>query len=186
MNEKKFNKINFNDTPLAKGEYEECTFTYCDFSTTDLLDIQFFNCEFIGCNFSLAKLTNTAFSDATFKDSKLFGLRFDQCAPFGLSFKFDNCALNHSSFYKISLKKTVFKTSKLIDVDFTECDLSGSVFEDCDLTQATFEKTNIEKVDFRTSYNYTINLDRNKAKKARFSQSGLPGLLTQYDIDITL
>ncbi|WP_228453328.1 pentapeptide repeat-containing protein, partial [Chryseobacterium sp. CH1] len=58
----------------------------------------------------------------------MFGLQFNDCNPFGLSFKFEGSALNNSVFYKTSIKKTVFKNSKLIEVDFAECDLSNAVF----------------------------------------------------------
>jgi hypothetical protein len=47
-----------------------------------------------------------------------------------------------------------------------------------------FEETNLEKTDLRTAYNYTIDPDKNKLKKAAFSLNGLPGLLSKYDIVI--
>jgi hypothetical protein len=51
------------------------------------------------------------------------------------------------------------------------------------LIRATFENTIIEKVDFRTSYNYSIDLEINKVKKAKFSLTGVVGLLDKYDIE---
>jgi hypothetical protein len=48
------------------------------------------------------------------------------------------------------------------------------------LKRAIFENTNIEKVDFRSSYNYVINPEIHNVKKAKFSLSGLIGLLAQY------
>jgi len=50
---------------------------------------------------------------------------------------------------------------------------------------ATFDKTMLEKADFRTAYNYSIDPDNNRIKKAKFSQSGLGGLLHKYDIVIS-
>jgi uncharacterized protein YjbI with pentapeptide repeats len=35
----------------------------------------------------------------------------------------------HSSFYNTKIKKTVFKSSQLEEVDFTDCDLMNSSFE---------------------------------------------------------
>ena len=64
------------------------------------------------------------------------------------------------------------------------CDLTGCVFNNCDLTKATFENTIIEKADFRTSFNYSINPEINRIKKAKFSLSGIAGLLDKYDIEI--
>jgi uncharacterized protein YjbI with pentapeptide repeats len=70
-------------------------------------------------------------------------------------------------------------------VDFTESDLTHSVFDNCDLTRAAFEHTILEKADFRTSFNYSLDLEMNRVKKARFSQAGVIGLLGKYDIDIS-
>jgi uncharacterized protein YjbI with pentapeptide repeats len=114
----------------------------------------------------------------------MLGLHFENCNPLGLSFALDNCNLSHSSFYKTKLKKTRFKDLKLHEADFTECDLSNSVFENCDLMRATFDKTILEKTDFRSSFNYSIDPERNRLKKAKFSLSGIAGLLDKYDIDI--
>ena len=54
----------------------------------------------------------------------------------------------------------------------------------CDLRDAKFERSNIEKVDFRTSFNYSFDPDTNRIKKAKFSILGIPGLLNKYDIQI--
>ena len=185
IEEQTFDKKDFKDHSLAKGEYENCRFLNCDFSNGDLSDRQFTDCEFSGCNLSLAKLSKTAFRDIAFRDCKMLGLRFDHCYEFGLSFSFENCILNHSSFYKTKIKKTTFKNVQLQETDFTECDLTNSVFDNCDLTGATFDGTIIEKSDFRTSYNYTIDPEMNRIKKAKFSIFGVSGLLSKYDIEIS-
>ena len=114
----------------------------------------------------------------------MLGLRFDDCNPFGLSFNFENCILNHASFYKLKIKKTTFKNTQLQEVDLTECDLTSSIFENCDLTRTIFNNTNIEKADFQTSHNYSIDPEINRIKKAQFSIMGISGLLDKYDIKI--
>lgn len=119
-----------------------------------------------------------------FKDCKMLGLQIENCNEFGLSFQFDSCNLNHSSFFQKKLKNTVFKNSQLQEVDFTECDLSASIFDTCDLMSAKFENTNLEKTDFRKAFNYSINPDKNRIKKAKFSVMGISGLLDNYDIVI--
>ena len=70
------------------------------------------------------------------------------------------------------------------EVDFTDADLSGASLDKTDLQLALFENTNLEKADLRTAYNYSINPEINKIKKAKFSLDGLPGLLGKYDIVI--
>lgn len=179
-----FDKIDYRDDFLAKGEYENCRFRNCDFSNSDLSGIKFIDCEFSGCNLSLVKLTTTVFRDVTFADCKMVGLHFENCNNFGLSFRFEGCSLNHSSFYQTKIKKTIFKNCQLQETDFSGTDLSGCLFDNCDLLNATFDNTNLEKTDLRTSANYMIDPENNRIKKAKFSLTGLPGLLGKYDIDI--
>ena len=185
MNETYFTDQTFDRIEtLTKGEYEGCTFNSCNFSDSDLSGNKFSDCEFNECNLSLAKLHKTALRDVKFKDCKMLGLRFDTCNDFGLSFSFEGCQLNHSSFYKMNIKKTVFKNSQLQETDFTEADLTSALFENCNLSQATFDQTTLEKADLRTSYNYSIDPENNRLKKAKFSMEGVTGLLDKYDIEI--
>jgi len=146
--------------------------------------MKFTEVEFISCNLSLVKLERTAFRDVIVKECKMLGLHFENCNEFGLAFAFENCQLNHSSFYKTKIKKTNFKNSSLKETDFTECDLTSSVFENCDLAGATFENTVLAKADFRSSINYSIDPENNRIRKAKFSILGISGLLDKYDIDI--
>jgi len=92
--------------------------------------------------------------------------------------------LNHASFYKTRINKTLFKNCQLQECDFTEGEFTGSSFDNCDLSGAMFEKSNLEKVDFRTSLNFFIDPENNKLKKAKFSIQGLPGLLFKYGIEV--
>ncbi|HQQ98399.1 MAG TPA: pentapeptide repeat-containing protein [Cyclobacteriaceae bacterium] len=180
FHKQQFNKSNF----LAPGEYENCVFTGCDLSNSNLSGFIFIDCAFIGCNLSLIKLNNTALREVKFRDCKLLGLRFDTCHDFGLSFSFEGCQLNHSVFYRKKIIKTSFINCQLHGVDFTEADLTTAVFDFCDLSQAVFDRSILEKVDFRTALNYTIDPEANRIRKARFSLSGISGLLGKYDINI--
>src|SRR6478672_4017142 len=112
IEDQSFDKINFTETPLETGDYDKCSFTNCDFSGTDLGGIKFLECGFVGCNLSLAKLGRTSFRDVQFKDCKMLGLGFDTCSEFGLLFEFDGCNLNHSTFYRTKLKKTLFRNAQ--------------------------------------------------------------------------
>lgn len=169
---------------LNKGEYENCSFNGSNFAENNLSDFKFIECTFENCNLSLAKVNKTTFQSVIFKNCKLVGIQFDACNEFGLSFSFDNCQLNHSSFYKIKMKKTVFKNAQLVETDFSECDLTGAVFNNCDLLNAVFDNTTLEKADLRSAYNYSIDPEKNRIKKAKFSAAGISGLLHKYDIEI--
>jgi len=178
--EKAFDKVN----SLVDGEYELCVFTNCDFSNADFSGYKFIECEFRDCNLSNAKISEVIFRDVKFYDCKMLGLQFNTCNGFGFSVGFWNCNLQHSSFYQKKMKGAIFKNTRLAEVDFTECDLSEAKFEECDFAGATFDRTKLEKANLRSSFNYIINPEKNKIKKAKFSQSGISGLLLQYDIEI--
>ncbi len=175
-----FNKID----ALQKGEYESCVFNQCTFSGLDLSGCSFTACTFNGCNLSLAKINKTSFQQVSFKECKLLGLRFDTCNGFGLSFSFDECQLNHASFYHTKIIGTVFRNSSLEDTDFSEADLTGVCFDTCNLQHATFDRTNLEKADFRTAQHFSIDPETNRIRKAKFSAYGIAGLLHKYDIEI--
>lgn len=117
---------------------------------------------------SLSKIVETEFQDARFLNSRLLGMQFENCSKFLCSVFFDNCILDLASFRGLKIKNTSFKDSSLHEVNFTETDLTGSVFDNCELTRAIFEKTTLEKVDLRTSYDFLIDPNNNRIKKARF------------------
>jgi len=172
------------EEPLAKGEYAECTFLNCLFMNSDLTSITFVDCVFDKCDLSMAKITNVAFRDVSFVNCKLVGLNLEECNPFLISFSFEECVLNLSSFYQLKLKGIQFKSCNLQEVDFTETVLTSAIFDNCNLSRTIFSRTNLEKADFRTSYNYSINPETNRIRKARFSRMGIAGLLDNYDIEI--
>ena len=175
-------------TPLTfkKAEYEGCRFLHCDFSNMDLSTIIFSDCEFVGCNLSMIKTDKTGFRDILFKDCKLVGIPFNHADPFLLSMKYENCVLDLSSFYKLKLKKTSFVKCSLREADFSEADFTQAVFNECDLLHAIFAGTIVEKADFRTSFNYSIDPETNRIRKAKFSMPAAIGLLDKFDIDISL
>jgi fluoroquinolone resistance protein len=52
------------------------------------------------------------------------------------------------------------------------------------LAGATFDNTNLEKADFTTAFNYLIDPDTNRIKKAKFALPGVLALLNKHDIVI--
>jgi uncharacterized protein YjbI with pentapeptide repeats len=177
-----YNGQHFTENGLAKGEYENCTFSNCVFSNGNLSEITFSECTFEHCDLSMAKLAGTAFKDVKFKNCKLLGLRFDDCNTFSLALSFENCTLNFSSFFKLKLKHTHFESCKLEEADFVETDLTGSVFKNCDLLNAVFEKTILDLADLRSAYNFSIDPEINRLNKTKFSTQNIAGLLRKYKI----
>lgn len=182
--DQKFEKQDFTLQPLPRGEYDGCTFMHCNLSEANLSHYKFSECVFDNCNLSMLNTADTALKDVQFKDCKMLGIHFEKCSEFLFQVSFENCILNFCSFYKRSLKKTIFRNCSLRETDFTEADLSMAVLDNCDLGLAVFDRSNLEKTDLRTAYNYAIDPSRNRIKKAKFSISGIAGLLHQWDIEI--
>lgn len=185
IHDSSFEQVDYTTQPLVEGEYENCVFKNCNFHEQNLSEFQFIDCQFIDCDLSLAKLNGTTFREVDFNNCKLLGLLFTDCHPFGLSFSFRHCILNYSSFYNLKIRKTTFDHSQFEEVDFTESDLTASKFIECNLNRSTFDHTILEKVDFRTSHYYSIDPERNRIRKAKFSIPDIVGLLDKYDIEIT-
>lgn len=184
IKQRAFTEENFAAHPLLPGEYDRCSFQQCAFIKSDLKGITFTECTFTGCDFSLARLLTTAFRDVSFTDCKLMGLHFDECAPFALSFTFDQCMLSYSSFFQLKIRGTRFIRCKLEEVDFGQTDLTQAVFSDCDLSRAVFNQTLLEQADFRTAFGFAIDPEKNRIRKARFSSTNVAGLLAKYQLQI--
>ena len=184
VSEKEFSSWDFNAKGIRVKLYEDCVFKNCNFENANLSDLEFQDCIFQDCNLSNVKLANTAFKEVDFIACKMMGLIFHDCNPFLLSFGFNKCQLNYSSFYKLNISATIFMYCELQEVDFTACNLSKSKFEESNLLGSVFDASDLKEADFRTAYNFIINPNNNKIQKAKFSINGLPGLLNQYPIEI--
>ena len=177
-----FNHIDASKNVLTMGEYNNCTFTACDFSNVDFSQMVFAECKFEHCNLSNTNLNNTGLKDVAFSHCKLMGLIFNNCNPFLLSMQFHDCQLDLSSFYQLKLKATIFKNCSLRESDFAEADLTNATLDNCDFSSAIFDQTILEKADFRNSFNYSIDPENNRIKKAIFDMPEALHLLDKYNI----
>lgn len=179
-----FEGNNFQQSELEKGVYEECRFISCNFSESNLKKYVFIDCIFEKCNLSNSILTKTSFQGCEFRSCKMVGVRFDHCTPLLLSFSFDSCMLNLSSFYGLKIPGTNFMKCNLQEADFTGCSLVGSNFQHTDLYRAIFHNTILEECDLRSAENYSIDPEENSIRRAKFSLEGIPGLLIKYTLQI--
>lgn len=97
---------------------------------------------------------------------------------------FTNCNLEFTLFYGLNLKKHSFINCSLISADFMEADLTMALFDNCNLYRANFTKAKAEKADFYTSYNFDIDPDSTKLKKAIFAKDALEGLLKKHQLHL--
>ena len=179
-----FTKQDYTETPLPKGEYDNCNFRDCNFSGSDLSGIRFMDCTYTGCDLSNVKVLKSSFHESIFKECKMLGFHFDNCDQLGLTIRFENCQLDHSSFFQVKLNHTVFLKTSLREVDFTETDLRNTNLDECDLLNATFDHTNLERANLTSALNYSIDPESNRIRGAKFSLPSVVGLLNKYQIEI--
>ncbi len=182
--DKEFRQINWSKLPEGVDDFENCEFKSCDFSNANFSRFRFTDCTFSDCNLSMMKVGSTSMQSVLFRECKMLGIHFDALNSFGIIIGFENCTLNHSTFYQLNLKKSPFNNCELKECDFSECDLSGATFSGSDLTDTKFDRTNLEAVDFSNAVNFVISPAKNKLKGAKFSKEGLAGLLVEFGIKI--
>ena len=100
------------------------------------------------------------------------------------SFTFENCIQNYSTFIGTPLQQTKFDHCSMVEIDFSNVNLSGSLLSECDLSGAIFSNTNLEKDHFSTAYNFSIDQSQKRLTKAKFSHDRLEGLLHKYHLEI--
>ena len=165
-------------------EYFHCTFQHCDFTEIIFGKVNFEACRFVSCNLCLTKMSGTSWNKVAFESCKLTGANFSASNKFTFSVAFNECNLQYASFQGLNMQDTHFDKCRIVETDFGQCNLKKSVFKDCDMTRSIFLKTNLEEADFSTAYNYLINPNENRMKKAKFALQGLPGLLAVYGIEV--
>lgn len=177
-----YNNILYGLESLNLKEFESCTFTNCNFSECNFIGVIFIHCEFNNCIFDNAKINHTAFRTVHFNHCQIKEVNFAMSDKLIFEMHFNHCVLDFSKFYALKLKGITFNNSSLIAVDFMATNLTGSQFYNCDLYRSEFEKAIANKVDFSTSYNYTIDPTKTQLKKAKFALEGLKGLLYKHGI----
>lgn len=183
-NGKSFSSKDCKPEQIEKGDYEECEFIGLDFSNQNWSDYKLSNCDFVECDLSNVKLHQTAFRDVNFKNCKMIGLNFEDAHSFNISFKFEDCVLDHSSFYQLDIRKTIFTNCSLKEVDFTETNLSNSFFNNSNLIDAVFDRTILDNANLKNALHFSIDPNKNQLKKTKFSKDNLSGLLNQLSIII--
>lgn len=180
----KFEDVFFLEADIKHKEYENCTFHNCDFTSCTFQSVYFVDCVFFDCNFNDTKVNYVSLRGVQFNGCNFTNVNFAMTDQVIYDFGFKDCLLDYAKFYALKLKKMQFINCSMISVDFMGSDLTEAVFDNCNLRRAVFIDTIANKTDFYTSYDYTIDPEKNKLKKAVFSTEGLKGLLEKYDLVI--
>lgn len=172
----------FSENEIKFKEYEECTFSHCDFTNCNFSGVAFTDSNFDNCNFKEAEINYVGLRNVQFNNCDFTNVNFAMTDQLLFEFHFKDCLLDYSKFYALKLKQMTFTNCSMIAADFMGTDLTAVLFDNCNLHQAVFTDAKAEKADFVTSYNFTIDPEKTRLKKAQFSKDGLKGLLSKYEI----
>ena len=167
---------------ILDQEFRTITFEEKDIKFKDFENCAFYDCNFFGCNFQDTKINYVSLRGAFFTKCNFTSVNFAMTDQVLFEFHFKDCLLDYAKFYALKLKKMNFTNCSMIAVDFMGSDLTEVLFDNCNLRRAVFIDTIANKADFSTSYDYVIDPEKNKIKRAVFSMDGLKGLLEKYDI----
>jgi uncharacterized protein YjbI with pentapeptide repeats len=182
--DKQYSGSTFFEKEIMYHDFERCTFEDCDFTACDFTGVAFIDCVFMYCNFAHAKVNYVSLRDVQFTGCDFTGVNFAMLDTLLFKFGFKDCTLDYTKFYTLKFRSTIFENCSIVAADFMNADITGVMFNNCNLHKSVFTDTVANKTDFSTSYNFTIDPEKNKLKKAVFSEAGLKGLLTRYEIVI--
>ena len=183
-----FKEIHLEQAHLVSNEFHDCTFGRCSFVETIFQGCRFVNCVFQHCDLSLVQMPDCSFAATRFESSRVIGVNWAKAhwpaTRLGDSIGFFKCAINHSTFIGLNLRRIQIQECVAVDVDFREADLSQANFAGTDLSDSLFLATNLTQADLSRARNYQIDLSQNVVKKAKFSLPEAMSLL--YSLDIVL
>lgn len=183
-----FKRITLERETVSAIEFDACTFVKCSFPETVFEKCKFRDCGFRDCNLSLVKLPGCVFSNTRFESCQLLGINWTETAwaksKFVKPVDFIDCALNHSTFIGLNLKRVCIARCSARDVDFAEANLTEADCTKTDFNDSRFLHTDLTKADFTGATNYAIAPGLNTLKKTKFSLPAAMALL--YGLDIVL
>ncbi len=166
ITDKTFEVECFLEHSLEYKDFERCTFIGCDFAEASFLGVAFIDCVFKDCNFREAKINYVGFRDVHFTQCDFTGVNFAMCDALLFAFGFTECTLDYTKFYSLKMPATVFSSCSIVAADFMAADITGVRFDNCNLHKSVFIDTIANKTDFSTAYNFTLDPEKNKLKKA--------------------
>lgn len=183
----------FIDHSLSRHNFDEelfdgCTFAGCDFSESTFTRCTFRDCRFVSCNLSVMKIGYSRFVDVVFEECKVVGVDWTRGQwprlELGSPLIFKHCVIDTSSFYGLHLKGCVIESCRAHDVDFRSADLSDADFSATDLLNSLFASTKLVRANFVSAINYTIDINNNPIKQAKFCRHEAVCLLESLDIEL--
>ena len=184
-----FEGLSLPGAEIRAKEFAGCTFTGCSFLEARFRACRFVDCTFVRSDLSLCSLEECSFTTTEFIDSQIIGVNWTEASwpALGLfdAIGFERCAISHSTFIGLGLRRVKIVDCVAHDVDFAEANLSEAVCVGTDFQDSRFLRTDLSEADFTGARNYAISPNLNMLRKARFSLPEAMALLYGLDIILT-
>lgn len=170
-------------------EFAGCTFVGCSFLETAFSACRFVDCEFVRCDLSLCRVEDCSFTSVKFIDSQVIGVNWTEASwpARGLfnAIGFERCAISHSTFIGLGLRRVEIIDCVARDADFAEADLTRANCAGTDFKDSRFLHTDLTEADFTGATNYAIAANLNVLRRTRFALPEAMSLLYGLDIILT-
>lgn len=182
-----FKGTNLQAGSITDSSFSSCRFVRCTFSETEFRWCRFINCTFEHCTLRLWGINGTTFGQVVFNECDLLGVKWAEANWSDWTAKiraleFHTCNLKYNGFFGLNLQKLKIIGCTAHEANFAEADLTAAQFAGTDLEGAIFLRTNLTKADFSQAKNYTLNLQDNTTKDAKFALPAAIRLLHHLDI----
>ncbi|MEO8179984.1 MAG: pentapeptide repeat-containing protein [Deltaproteobacteria bacterium] len=128
-------------------DFTDCSFVGLEFRSVRLLSCRFFDCRFERVDASAADFTDCTFRGTTFVDSKFLGINWTILRALQTP-RWERCLLDGGCFQALPLEAAEWMESRLVEVDFSECNLQRAKFHGSALEGANFSGANLMCADF--------------------------------------
>ncbi len=182
-----FKRVALKAQTISKTQFVECAFTRCDFSEVAFKACHFLDCTFDDCTMRLTNVENTTFAKVRFDRCNLLGINWTQADWSQWTTKlsamtFTACDLTYGIFLGLELKNAVMTDCIAHEINLAEANLTDADFAGTDFASAIFLQTDLTRANFVGAKNYTLNLNDNTTKAARFALPEAIRLLESMDL----
>jgi fluoroquinolone resistance protein len=186
--DQKFDGLTLTGEEVRTKEFAGCVFAGCSFHETRFTACRFVDCEFVRCDLSLCQVQDCSFTSVKFTDSQVIGVNWTEASWPALGLfhviGFERCAISHSTFIGLGLRRIKIVDCVACDVDFAEADLGQADCTGTDFQDSRFLHTDLTEADFTRARNYAIAPNLNVLRKTKFALPEAMSLL--YGLDIIL
>lgn len=189
-------------------EIENQTFTGLHFAGDTFRDLHFLDCVFENCTMDGCQLEHCIFTECRFVNCRLRDNKsrfsemrsgvFQGCALVNVDWfkwtpsskitqsfdKLENCDLRYNYFQDTNLTRFDFRSNRIVESMFSDCNLQKALFRECDLNKTEFTRCDLRSADFREATGYRIGIRTNTLKGAHFSTPDVLALLADLEIHL--